>query len=66
GAAMSLVTFCFMLGGAIGTGLGGRLIAATSLDRLYLVYGAGLAVLAVVALPALGAAVAPKQPANLG
>lgn len=66
GAAMSLVTFCFMLGGALGTGLGGRLIAATSLDRLYLVYGAGLAVLAVVALPALGAAVAPKQPANLG
>ncbi len=33
---MSLVTFCFMLGGALGTGLGSKLIAATSLDRLYL------------------------------
>lgn len=61
GAAMSLVTFCFMLGGAIGTGLGGRLIAGTSLDRFYLVYAAGLAALAIIALPALGAAVAPKE-----
>jgi predicted MFS family arabinose efflux permease len=64
GAAMSLVTFCFMLGGAIGTGLGGRLIEATSLDRLYLVYAVGLALLALVALPALSAAAAPVERAS--
>lgn len=55
GAAMSLVTFCFMLGGAVGTQLGGRIAAAASYDRLYLVYAVGMAALAVVALPALSA-----------
>jgi predicted MFS family arabinose efflux permease len=54
GAAMSLVTFSFMLGGAIGTSIGGRLISATSLDRLYLVYAVGLGLLALAAIPALG------------
>ncbi|MDI6843132.1 MAG: MFS transporter [Anaerosomatales bacterium] len=56
GAAMSLVTFCFMLGGSLGTGLGGKLVAASSLDTLYLAYGVGLAALSVIALPALRAA----------
>lgn len=63
GAAMSLVTFCFMLGGALGTGLGGRLISATSLDQLYLVYGVGMALLAVSAIPALGSAANATVPA---
>lgn len=61
GAAMSLVTFCFMLGGAVGTGLGGRLIAAASFDRFYLIYAIGLAALAAIALPALSAAAAPSE-----
>ncbi len=54
GTAMSLVTFAFMIGGAIGTSLGGRLVEATSYSTLYATFGAGLAVLALVALPLLG------------
>jgi len=53
GAAMSLVTFCFMLGGAIGTQAGGKIVAALSYDRLYLIYAVGLALVAVVAVPGL-------------
>lgn len=60
GAAMSLVTFCFMLGGSIGTALGGKLVAASSLDALYMAYGAGLALLAVLAAPLLAAAAATR------
>jgi predicted MFS family arabinose efflux permease len=53
GTAMSLVTFAFMVGGAIGTQMGGRVAQASSLGTLYAVYGAGLLVLAVAMLPAL-------------
>jgi len=42
GAAMSLVAFFFMGGGGVGTAIGGKIIAATSLSTLYLVYGIGL------------------------
>jgi predicted MFS family arabinose efflux permease len=55
GAAMSLVTFAFMLGGAVGTGLGGRVIGAVGAVPLYAAYGIGLGVLGLVALPALAA-----------
>ena len=44
GAAMSLVAFCFMGGGGVGTAIGGRLITATSLNNLFLVYGIALAI----------------------
>ena len=44
GAAMSLVAFFFMGGGGIGTALGGRIVAASSLSTLYLVYGIALIV----------------------
>lgn len=53
GAAMSLVTFCFMLGGAVGTQLGGRIVAAASYERLYVVYAVGMGLLALVASMAL-------------
>lgn len=43
GAAMSLVAFCFMGGGGVGTAVGGRLITATSLSNLFLIYGVALA-----------------------
>jgi predicted MFS family arabinose efflux permease len=44
GAAMSLVAFCFMGGGGVGTAIGGKLISATSLNKVFLVYGIALAV----------------------
>lgn len=56
GAAMSLVTFAFMLGGAVGTGLGGRLIGASESTPMYVAYGAGLGLLGLLSLPALAAA----------
>ena len=43
GAAMSLVAFCFMGGGGVGTAIGGKLILATSLSKLFLIYGIALA-----------------------
>jgi predicted MFS family arabinose efflux permease len=57
GTAMSLVAFSFMVGGAIGTALGGRLIEATSYREFYLVGGAALAALTLIALVAV-----PRQP----
>ena len=55
GTAMSLVTFAFMVGGAVGTQAGGRIASASTLTSLYAVYGLGLLVLAVAALFGLGA-----------
>lgn len=48
GAAMSLVAFCFMGGGGVGTAIGGRLITATSLSNLFLIYGIALAITLVL------------------
>ncbi len=42
GAAMSLVAFCFMGGGGVGTAIGSRLIAAYGLLQLFIIYGAAL------------------------
>jgi predicted MFS family arabinose efflux permease len=55
GTAMSLVAFAFMVGGALGTALGGRLIEATSYSEFYLIGGAGLVALTLVALVAVPA-----------
>jgi predicted MFS family arabinose efflux permease len=54
GAAMSLTPFSLMVGGAIGTQIGSRIISGVSFDMMYAIYGAGLLVLGLVALPALG------------
>ena len=55
GTAMSLVAFAFMVGGAIGTALGGRIIEATSYREFYLIGGVGLAALTLIALVAVPA-----------
>ena len=39
GTAMSLVAFCFMGGGGIGTALGGKIASAYGLSTLFLIYG---------------------------
>jgi len=59
GTAMSLVAFAFMVGGALGTALGGRLIEATSYREFYLVGGVALAALTVIALVAV-----PRHPVS--
>ncbi|MGV8083455.1 MAG: MFS transporter [Coriobacteriia bacterium] len=53
GVAMSLAPFSLMVGGAIGTQLGARIIHGSSFTTMYAVYGAGLLVLGLLALPAL-------------
>ena len=42
GAAMSLVAFCFMGGGGLGTAIGGKIIASYSLNSLFIIYGSAL------------------------
>jgi len=42
GAAMSLVAFCFMGGGGVGTAIGGKIIVAYSLNSLFIIYGIAL------------------------
>ena len=42
GAAMSLVAFCFMGGGGLGTAIGGRIISAAGFDNLFVIYGIAL------------------------
>lgn len=50
GIAMSLVAFCFMGGGGIGTAIGGKIVAVSSFNSLFCIYGAGLLLLTVIAL----------------
>lgn len=49
GAAMSLVAFCFMGGGGVGTAVGGNLLRAHGFQALYSYYGLALLVLMVLA-----------------
>ncbi len=44
GAAMSLVAFCFMGGGGVGTALAGKIISATGLSNLFLIFGIALVI----------------------
>lgn len=44
GAAMSLVAFCFMGGGGVGTAIGGKIIVSYSLNSLFIIYGLALIV----------------------
>ncbi|WP_297425534.1 MFS transporter [Clostridium sp.] len=48
GAAMSLVAFCFMGGGGVGTAIGGKIIASYSLNNLFIIYGLALIVTLVL------------------
>ena len=52
GAAMSLIAFAFMVGGSLGTMLGGRIILGASYRELYLSFGVALIALGVVAMVA--------------
>jgi predicted MFS family arabinose efflux permease len=45
GAAMSLVAFCFMGGGGLGTALGSRIVENSGFLSLFMIYGMGLLLL---------------------
>lgn len=55
GAAMSLIAFAFMVGGSLGTMLGGRIILGASYRDLYLSFGVALVALSVIAMLAVPA-----------
>ena len=42
GVAMSLVAFCFMGGGGLGTAIGSRIVSSSSMTTLFIAYGLGL------------------------
>jgi predicted MFS family arabinose efflux permease len=42
GAAMSLVAFCFVGGGGLGTAIDGKIIGTYGLEKLFWVYGLAL------------------------
>jgi len=48
--ATSLVAFCFMGGGGIGTAIGGKIVVASSFEKLFTVYGIGLLLVTMCAL----------------
>ncbi|MDR3539899.1 MAG: hypothetical protein P4L69_02870 [Desulfosporosinus sp.] len=41
---MSLVAFCFMGGGGVGTAIGGRIISVVGLNKFFLIYGIALVI----------------------
>ena len=56
GVAMSLVAFAFMGGGAVGTTLAGRVVAAQGFHSYLLIWGVGLVALGIAARIALAGA----------
>ena len=49
GIAMSLVAFCFMGGGGVGTAIGGKIIKIYGFNNFFLYYGIGFIVLVLLA-----------------
>ncbi|MBI4774079.1 MAG: MFS transporter [Deltaproteobacteria bacterium] len=67
GAAMSLVAFCFMGGGGVGTAIGGKIAAAYGLSTVFLVYGVALGVtLALSFILITGQVVSAQSPVLAG
>ena len=62
GTAMSLVAFCFMGGGGVGTMIGGRIIGSYGYSSFYGAYALLLVGLLVVARFAIGSATAQVKP----
>lgn len=61
GAAMSLVAFCFMGGGGLGTALGGRLISQYGMESLFAIYGVALGFTWLASYPLIGRQVVPEN-----
>ncbi len=47
--AMSLITFCFMVGGGVGTSIGGKIIERSSYEAFFLLYGELMVCLLILA-----------------
>jgi predicted MFS family arabinose efflux permease len=61
GAAMSLVAFCFMGGGGLGTAIGGKIAAVYGLSSLFLIYAIALAVTLMLSFILIPGQVVPSR-----
>lgn len=61
GAAMSLVAFCFMGGGGVGTAIGGKIALAYGLPSVFLVYGVALVITLALSFVLITGQVVPSR-----
>jgi len=61
GTAMSLVAFCFMGGGGLGTAIGGKIAAVYGLSSLFLIYATALAVTLMLSFILINGQVVPSR-----
>jgi predicted MFS family arabinose efflux permease len=61
GAAMSLVAFCFMGGGGLGTAIGGKIAAVYGLSSLFLIYGIALVITLMLSFILINGQVVPSR-----
>jgi len=62
GAAMSLVAFCFMGGGGVGTAIGGKIAVMYGLSAVFQVYGLALVVTLALSFVLISGPVVASQP----
>ncbi len=61
GAAMSLVAFCFMGGGGLGTAIGGKIAAVYGLSSLFLIYAIALVITLMLSFILINGQVVPSR-----
>jgi predicted MFS family arabinose efflux permease len=62
GAAMSLVAFCFMGGGGLGTAVGGKIATVYGLSSLFLIYAIALVITLMLSFILINGQVVPTRP----
>jgi predicted MFS family arabinose efflux permease len=60
GAAMSLVAFCFMGGGGLGTAIGGKIASVYGLSSLFMVYAVALVITLILSFILINGQVVPS------
>jgi predicted MFS family arabinose efflux permease len=61
GAAMSLVAFCFMGGGGVGTAIGGKIALVYGLSSVFLIYGVALVITLALSFVLITGQVVPSR-----
>jgi len=61
GAAMSLVAFCFMGGGGLGTAIGGKIASVYGLSSLFMIYAVALVITLVLSFILINGQVVPSR-----
>jgi predicted MFS family arabinose efflux permease len=61
GAAMSLVAFCFMGGGGLGTAIGGKVASIYGLSSLFMIYAVALVITLMLSFILINGQVVPSR-----